>query len=118
MSPRRVKTYTAQTGFVYEYYFVGKREALAPRAATTEYIFDVSSDRKVTFSVSVFLEAGAVAAWNSAHGRSLSDAEQYAAVKMRLLRGFDEIPDMLKEGRALTLDGQQIGEFLGDLGVE
>lgn len=118
MSPRRVKTYTAQTGFVYEYYFVGKRQALAPRPATMEYIFDVSSDRKVTFSVSVFLAADAVSAWDKAHGRSLSDAEQYAAVKMRLLRAFDEVADMLQEGRVLTLGAEEIGEFLGELGVE
>ena len=117
MSLRRVKTYTAQTGFVYEYYFVGKREALA-RVATTEYIFDVSSDRKVTFSVSVFVGAEAVEEWARAHGRNLSEAEQYAAVKMRLLRAFDEIQDMLKEGRSLSLGPEEIGDFLGELGVE
>lgn len=117
MSPRRIKTYTAQTGYVYEYYFVGKRAALAA-PGKTEYIFDVSNDRKVTFSVSVFVAADAVSAWSSAHGRSLSDAEQYAAVKMRLLRGFDEIADMLRDGRSLNLDTDATEEFLSDLGIE
>ena len=44
-----LKTYTAQTGFVYQYYFVGKREALAddPEAPAIEYIFDVTTDRKL-----------------------------------------------------------------------
>ncbi len=28
MTVRRLKTYVAQTGFVYEYYYVGKRAAL------------------------------------------------------------------------------------------
>jgi hypothetical protein len=60
-----LKTYTAQTGFVYQYYFVGQRTALAddPEAPSAEYIFDVSSDRKTTFAVSIFLPASALAAW-------------------------------------------------------
>ena len=29
MTVRRMKTYTGQTGYVYQYYFVGQREALA-----------------------------------------------------------------------------------------
>ena len=117
MSPRRIKTYTAQTGYVYEYYFVGKRAALAA-PGKTEYIFDVSNDRKVTFSVSVFLDDAALEQWASAHGRRLGDAEQYAAVKMRLLRGFDEVGDMLNEGRSLSLDAPSMTEFLDELGVE
>src|SRR5438445_251084 len=45
---RRMKTYTAETGYVYQYYFVGKREALpqAPEAPAAEYVFDVTPDRK------------------------------------------------------------------------
>lgn len=117
MPGRRVKTYTAQTGFVYEFYFVGKRPALEADAAT-EYVFDVSNDRKVMFSVSVFLPEAAIAEWAKAHGRRPSDAEQYAAVKMRMLRAFDEVKDMLHEGRSLELTGTGMEEFLGELGVE
>ena len=29
MTLRRMKTYTGESGYVYQYYFVGKREALA-----------------------------------------------------------------------------------------
>jgi len=36
MALRRVKTYTAQTGFVYEYYFVGQREAKSDDKSATE----------------------------------------------------------------------------------
>jgi hypothetical protein len=53
---RRLKTYTGAQGYVYQYYFVGKRPALAddPEAPATEFIFDVTSDRKLTFAVSIF----------------------------------------------------------------
>ena len=49
----------------------------------------------------------------------LTEPEQYAAVKLRLLRGFDEIGDMLASGRRLTLDAAaELGELLGSLGIE
>lgn len=60
MSPdktiRRLKTYAGAQGYVYQYYFVGQRAALAsdPEAPATEFVFDVTSDRKVTYAVSVF----------------------------------------------------------------
>ncbi len=31
-------------------------------------------------------------------GRELTEPEQYAAVKLRLMQAFDEIPDMLPTG--------------------
>lgn len=120
MTVRRVKTYTAQTGYVYEYYFVGKRPALPadPMAPSTEFIFDVSSDRKSIFAVSVFLSPRALEAYSVSHGRSLADPEQYAAVKLRLLQGFDEIANMLQDGRRLTLDAEALPGLLESVGID
>ena len=120
MTLRRLKTYTGQTGYVYQYYFVGKRPALADEseAPATEYIFDVTSDRKTTFAVSIFLLPQALTAWASARGRGLSEPEQYAAVKLRLMQAFDEIPDMLHEGRRLRLDAELLPLLLNSIGVE
>ena len=120
MNLRRMKTYTGQTGYVYQYYFVGKRPALpdAPEAPATEYIFDVSPDRKTAYAVSVFLRDSALASWRAAHGRNLSDTEQYAAAKMRLLRGFDEIEDLRKDSRRLSVDAGNVAELLADLSLE
>ena len=120
MTVRRVKTYTGGTGYVYQYYFVGKRAALAddPLAPAIEFVFDVSSDRKLTYSVSVFLPDSALAVWSKEHRRSLTEAEQYAAVKLRLFRAFDELEDMKKDGRRLTVDAALLEEALASLGVE
>jgi hypothetical protein len=117
---RRLKTYTSAQGYVYQYYFVGKRPALAddPEAPATEFIFDVTSDRKLTYAVSVFLPEGPRAAWSQTHGRRLNDAEQYAAVKLRLFRAFDELEDMKTHGRRLTIDAALLEEALASLGVE
>jgi hypothetical protein len=116
MTVRRIKTYTGSQGYVYQYYFVGKRPSQLSEA--TEYIFDVTSDRKLTYAVSVFLARQVVVAWAEAHGRALTDSEQYAAVKMRLFRAFDEVEDMQAQGRNLQLDLQSLEESLASLGVE
>lgn len=110
---RRMKTYTGEQGYVYQYYFVGKRPAAVD--SSTEYVFDVTSDRKTTFSVSIFLPREALDSWTRSHGRSLTDAEQYAAVKMRLFQGFDEIEDMMADGRELKLDAAAVQELLSAL---
>jgi hypothetical protein len=117
MTVRRLKTYTGSQGYVYQYYFVGKRPA-ADVSDATEYVFDVTSDRKTTYAVRVILERTVAAAWAEAHGRPLADAEQYAAVKMRLFRAFDEVEDMQANGRCLQVDSQSLEESLASLGVE
>jgi hypothetical protein len=117
--PRRLKTYAGAQGYVYQYYFVGKRAALPddPEAPSTEFIFDVTSDRKLTYAVSIFLREGAVTAWSARHARSLSDAERYAAAKLRLFRAFDEIEDV-KAHRRQIIDSALLEEMLSGLGVE
>jgi hypothetical protein len=126
MTIRRLKTYTGAQGYVYQYYFVGKRQASAsdadksdaPSSDANEYIFDVTSDRKLTYSVSIFLTHAVVAAWAESHGRTLAESEQYAAVKMRLFRAFDEVEDMQAQGRRLQIDLQSLQESLASLGVQ
>ena len=124
MSPdktiRRLKTYAGTQGYVYQYYFVGQRAALAddPEAPATEFVFDVTSDRKLTYAVSVFLPENAVTAWAATHGRPLTDAEQYAAAKLRLFRAFDELEDVREHGRRLVIDTALLEEALASLGVE
>ncbi|MFZ0706153.1 MAG: hypothetical protein WAM71_11155 [Candidatus Korobacteraceae bacterium] len=120
MTVRRLKTYTAQTGYVYQYYFVGQRVALPsdPESPATEYIFDVTSDRKTTFAVSVFLGPAATDAWSAARGRALTHPECYAAVKLRLMQGFDEIADMLHSGRRLRVEPAEICDLLDSIGID
>jgi hypothetical protein len=120
MTLRRMKTYTGGQGYVYQYYFVGKRVALAdaPEAPASEYVFDVTSDRKTTFAVSVFLPDESLRAWSVRHGRALTEAEQYGAVKMRLFKAFDEIDNMMAKGRRLVVDVDGLEIALDGLGVQ
>ena len=120
MTVRRLKTYAGERGYVYQYYFVGKRPAVPddPASPATEFIFDVTSDRRLTYAVSIFLSAPTVDAWTSAHGRSLNEAEQYAAAKLRLFRAFDELEDVKTHGRRLLVDLASLEQSLASLGVE
>jgi hypothetical protein len=120
MTVRRMKTYAGGQGYVYQYYFVGKRTSLpdSGSASATEYIFDVTSDRKTTFAVSIFLPGEALRAWAAAHGRVLTDAEQYGAVKMRLFQAFDEVENMMSQGRRLFVYSATLEQALATLGVE
>jgi len=120
MSVRRVKTYTAQTGYVYEYYFVGQRPALPddPLAPSTEFIFDVSADRKTIFAVSVFLLPWALENFAADRGRALSNPEQYAAAKLRLQQGFDETANMVQDGRRLVVESEALLALLQSVGID
>lgn len=115
-----MKTYTGGQGYVYQYYFVGKRPAEqgSHTSAATEYIFDVTSDRKTTFSVSVFVERDALQAWAQTHGRVPVEAEQYAAAKLRLFQAFDEVENMMANGRNLAVDEAGLEAAFSTLGVE
>jgi hypothetical protein len=120
MTIRRMKTYTGGQGYVYQYYFVGKRAAMNgvyPDPAT-EYVFDVTSDRKTTFAVSVFLTENVTKLWAASHNRTLTEAEQYGAVKMRLFQAFDEIENMMSDGRQLIINLQTLEQLLATLGID
>jgi hypothetical protein len=120
MTLRRLKTYAGAQGYVYQYYFVGKRAALPddPESPAIEFVFDVTSDRKKTYAVSIFLPEKGVTVWTAMHGRALTEAEQYAAAKLCLFRAFDELEDVMGQGRRLVVDAVMLEEALASLGVE
>lgn len=117
MTVRRMKTYTGGQGYVYQYYFVGQRPA-GGNASATEYVFDVTSDRKTTFAVSVLVPQSVLGAWAKTHGRAPTEAEQYAAAKLRLFQAFDEVPDLMANGRNLVVDSASLENAFNTLGVD
>ncbi len=112
---KRLKTYASQTGRVYEYYFVEMRSAPASSGGAAEYLYGVSSDRKASFAVSIFVSDEAVADWEARHGRPLDDRERYAAARLALHQAFDEIEDMQEAGRQLQVGAEKLEELLGPL---
>jgi hypothetical protein len=113
---RRLKTYSAQSGYAYQYFYEGHRPFRPGGESGTEFVFSVSADRKSWQSARVLLGDDAVHAWQRAHGRELSSTERYAIAKMSLFQAFDDRPSpaqMQDEVRARTADVEAIVESLG-----
>jgi hypothetical protein len=87
-----MKTYSAQSGYVYQYFYEGRRPLRSGGETVAEYVFSVSADRARWRPVSVLIGAAAVAAWQRRHARELSSTECYALAKMALFQAFDERP--------------------------
>ncbi len=115
---RREKSYSSQTGFVYQYYYEGYRESDRGGRTGNEYVFHVSSDRKAVFPLTVFLPNAAVKAWQRSHGRDLTPTEQYAAVKMGLFETFDERADLGPANADVEIGEGAIEGLLGSLEIE
>ena len=104
---RREKTYSADSGFVYRYVYLGQR----PFDHGTEYVFDVSRDRRVFTSLSIFLKEDALEGWQTQHGRELTGPERYAIAKMALFQAFDAAPAAQPE--VIVQPGDVVGVVAG-----
>ena len=110
-----MKTYSAQSGYVYQYYYDGQRPLGSP-AAGFEFVFSVSADRANWRPARVLLGDDAIAAWQGRRGRDLSSTERYALAKMALFQAFDErsTPERMKEAVLLRqADVEAISDTLG-----
>jgi len=78
----RMKTYSAESGYVYQYVYRGHR--------ATEYVFSVTSDRKNWRLIGVILDQATMDQWSSGAGRALLPVECYAIAKLALFDSFDD----------------------------
>jgi hypothetical protein len=115
---RRRKTYSGQSGYVYQYYYEGHRPFQHGRDKGTEYVFDVSADRKTSSKVSVLVSAAAIEDWEGRHGRTLYGSERYAIAKMSLFQAFDERPDPDSLSADIKVRAADIEGILITLGIE
>ena len=113
---RRQKTYSARTGYVYQYFYEGQRAAHPQPGA--EFVFDVSADRKTSTPVSVFVLESAVEAWQREHGRALASTELYAVAKMALFQAFDERADPAAMRGAVRVDAGAVADILRTLEID
>ena len=86
---RRVKSYSAATGYVYQYYFYEVQKSRRGFSAGTEYVYRVSLDRHNVFPLRVFVRREALEKWGKKTGREMTPTEEYAVAKMRLFRAFE-----------------------------
>ncbi len=115
---RRQKTYSGQSGYVYQYYYEGHRPYKRDRENGTEHVFDVSGDRKTSLPVSVLVSDRAIEDWESRHGRTLYSSERYAIAKMALFQAFDERPDPAAMNADVRVGAADVEAIVIALGIE
>jgi len=118
---RRVKSYSAANGFVYQYLFFEVNRIADESGPAGEFIYAVSCDRKKTFGLRVLVRQSALDDWARCNGRALTSSEEYAVAKMRLYQGLDagEVPPDTEPPAAITLqvDGSNLEDLLQSLNI-
>ncbi len=118
---RRVKSYSAADGYVYQYYFFEGNRAQRKGSPGGEFTYVISVDRRSAFPFKIFVLQSALDAWANQNGRPLTSSEEYAVAKMRLFQAFDEGSVQAPlEGQAageVVVDESNLEDLLGQLGI-
>ena len=118
---RRIKSYSAANGYVYQYYFYELNRVLVDGEAAGEFVYAISVDRGTSFGLRILVKQAALDAWAAANGRALTSSEEYAVAKMRLFQAFDEgvVPLTAAAAREVRLkvDESHLEELLKILNI-
>jgi hypothetical protein len=118
---RRIKSYSAANGYVYQYYFYELNRVAVDGRAAGEFVYAISADRGASFGLRIFVMQAALEAWAAANGRALTASEEYAVAKMRLFQAFDEgvVPLTAEAAREVRLmaDESNLEALLGMLNI-
>jgi hypothetical protein len=109
---RRIKSYSSDGGYVYQYQFQDVHPAQNGQVSGNEYIYAVSADRKTMFPIHIFVRRDALEAWTRETGRALTGTEEYAIAKMRLFQALDEIEDFATKRPELVVDESNLRSLL------
>ena len=111
----RVKSYSAATGYVYQYYFYEVEKTKRGREEGTEYVYMASVDRKHVFPVKIFVGTDALKKWSAQTGRQFTGTEEYAVAKMRLFQAFDEVQEFSTQTPDLRVDETNLDSLWSQL---
>ena len=118
---RRVKSYSAADGYVYQYYFFEGNRGHRGGRTGGEFTYVITADRHSPFPFKIFVHQSALESWAAQNGRPLTSSEEYAVAKMRLFQAFDEgdvqsVPTG-QPPREVIVDESNLEELLGQLGI-
>jgi hypothetical protein len=91
-STGRPRTYSADSGYVYEYWFAGFRRVRRSGDVFVEYVFEVSGGRTARSALSILLPERRLREWVE-RDRDLTASERYGIAKLTLKRALDRFPD-------------------------
>lgn len=118
---RRIKSYSAASGYVYQYYFFEGNRGQRGGCPGGEFTYMISADRHTAFPFKIFVKQSALQAWAEQNGRPLTSSEEYAVAKMRLFNAFDEgsvqAPQDTQCAGEVLVDESNLEDLLGQLGI-
>jgi len=118
---RRIKSYSAANGYVYQYYFYELNRVSLGGGAAGEFVYAISADRGASFGLRILVMQAALDAWAAVNGRALTSSEEYAVAKMRLFQAFDEgvVPLTAEAAREvrLVVDEKNLEDLLNMLNI-
>ena len=114
---RRQKTHSAESGYVYQYFYEGHRGGKRDGVPGTHYVFNVSADRKTSFATTVFISATTLDAWQRDHSRALTATECYAVAKLALFQAFDQRLTPAAMSEAVLVETADVESFLARLDI-
>src|SRR5258708_19978720 len=85
---RRIKSYSAANGYVYQYYFYELNRVSVNGEAAGEFVYAISADRGISFALRIFVVQAALEAWARATGRAPTRSEEYAVAKVPFSHPF------------------------------
>jgi hypothetical protein len=112
---RRVKSYSAETGYVYQYYFYEVEKIRRGPSSGTQYVYMVSTSRQQAFPVRILVREDALKKRFARTGQKLTSTEEYAVAKMRLFQAFDENEGLTAQGPDLCVDDSNLELLLTKL---
>lgn len=118
-SHRRLKTYSALSGYVFQYVYAGYRRHAEPPA--NDYIFQVGTQRSDSMPLPIRVSDSVAQLLHDASGREISPREKYALAKMKLFRVLDEWEaapkDSCAPGQVFELSTEEAIEIWETLGL-
>jgi hypothetical protein len=107
----RQKTYSAESGYVYQYALSDFRQRRELREFVNEYTFTVTSGGTRTAAVTVALRSSVLDAWEMSRGRDLTASERFGIAKIALKRAFDDASSPVALGNVIAPERAEVEEI-------
>jgi hypothetical protein len=107
----RQKTYSAESGYVYQYVLSSFRQHRKAGEDLHEYTFEVNSAPGRTSTIAVILKSSVLHTWIREHDREFSPSERYGIAKITLKRALDSAENPAALPPSVSPDVGQIDDI-------
>jgi hypothetical protein len=113
----RQKTYSADSGYVYQYVLLSFRQHRRGGEELHEYTFEVSGGPGRKSNIAVILRSSVLHTWIRDHDREFSASERYGIAKITLKRELDSAENPASLPASVSPDVGQVDDICRFLGL-